>query len=143
MIHKKIFDSVLSNMDGEQATYFADIANKLEEDPRAQQAPNLVFLVLKDTAPFLPKYLPPGDFIDELLAFIKTHNRALSRLIYSRDFIEDPEALRKITSKFVGRILEIILEKYDDGQVGESRTTEHRISWPYDEVDFPYVDDGE
>jgi len=142
-MHKKIFEPVLSTLDGEQASYFTNIANKLEEDPRAQQAPNLVFLMLKDTAPFLPNYLPPGEFINELLAFIKTHQRELSKLIYSREFIEDPSAIRKISSKFVGRVLEIILEKYDDGEVGEEQQSVHTVSWPYNDVDFPYRDEDE
>jgi len=140
-MHKKIFEPVLSALDGEQAVYFSNIANKLDEDPRAQQVPNLVFLMLKDTAPFVPSYLPPNVFIDELLAFIKTHQRDLSNLIYSREFIEDPSAIRKISSKFVGRVLELILEKYDEGEVGEDEQTVHTVSWPYTEVDFPYAED--
>jgi len=142
-MHKKIFDPVLSALDGEQAGYFSNIANKLEEDPRAQQAPNLVFLMLKDTAPFVPCYLPPKVFIDELLAFIKTHQRDLSNLIYSREFIENPGTIRKISSKFVGRVLELILENYDEDDVPGGKQTVHTVSWPYEEVDFPYADEEE
>lgn len=143
MIHKQIFDSVLSELEGEKAGYFADVANKLDEDPRVQDTANLVFLVLKDTAPFIPIYLPSKVFIDELLQFIQTHHRELSRLIFSREFIEDPSLLRKISTKFVGRVLEVILEQYEDHGYGETQQSEHLISWPYDNVDFPYVDDDD
>jgi hypothetical protein len=89
----------------------------------------------------LPSYLPAKEFINELLAFIKTHNRELSNLIYSREFIENPDAMRKISSKFIARVLEIILDRYDEGLVKESAASSiHTVSWPYDEVDFPYVD---
>ena len=140
-MHRKIFEPVLAAMDGDQAGYFSDIANKLEEDPRAQKTPNLVFLMLKDTAPFLPTYLPQAELINELLAFIQTHHRELSSLIYSREFIEDPTAIRKISSRFVGRVLELILEKYDNGEVRGEQQTVHTVSWPYTDVEFPYVDD--
>jgi len=143
MMHKKIFEAVLSDLDSERAEYFSSIADKLEADPRAQQAPNLIFLVLKDTAPFLPNYLPSDEFIDALLVFVSQNIRELSGLIYSREFIEDPGALRKISSKFVGRVLEVILKNYDEGGFQEGQHIEHRVSWPYDSVDFPYVDDGD
>jgi len=142
MIHKKIFESVLAQLDVETAEYYSDIANKLEADPRVQAAPNLVFLVLKDTAPFLPKYLPASEFINELLKFVKMHSSELAHVIYSREFVTDPDALRGITAKFVGRVMEVILEHYDDGQIaGEEKQSVHTVSWPYDEVDFPYFDD--
>ncbi len=75
--------------------------------------------------------------------FIHSHQGALSRLIFSREFIQNPDSLRKISSKFVGRVLEVMLEKYDDGRFGEKQQTEHVVSWPYDDVDFPYVDEDE
>ena len=144
MIHKKIFESVLSQLDVETAEYFSDIANKLEADPRVQAAPNLVFLVLKDTAPYLPKYLPASEFINELLKFVKAHSAELGSIIYSREFVTDPDAMRGITAKFVGRVMEVILENYDEGAIeGEEKQSIHTVSWPYDEVDFPYVDDDD
>jgi len=140
MVHKKIFEAVLSDLDGERARYFTDIANKLEEDPRAQKSPNLVFLVLRDSARYLPDYLPAKEFVDVLLSFVKANSQTLSRIIYSREFVTDPMATRAVSRKFVSRVLEVILEKHDDGSVQDETFSVHHVTWPYDNVDFPYLD---
>ena len=141
MVHKKILEPVLERLDGERAGYFAKVIEKLDEDPRTERAPNLVFLVLKETVPYLPIYLEPKLLIFQLLTFVHKNRRDLNQLIYSPEYINDPDSIKKITNKFVAEIMETTLEKYDDGQIESGEQKVYRVSWPYNDVEFPFVDD--
>ncbi|NQW00516.1 MAG: hypothetical protein HQ483_12505 [Rhodospirillales bacterium] len=143
MLHRKILDPVLALLDGERAVYFQGIAEKLDADPRAEQAPNLVYLVLKESIPFLPIYLDVDQIITQLLKFVGDNRVALNRILYSRAYIEDPESIKQITDKFVAVILSATLEKYEDGQIETGEQKIYRVSWPYTDVAFPYVDPDE
>ena len=142
-MHRKLIEPVLATLDGEQATYFSNIAEKVGSDPRTEAAPNLVYLVLKDTIPFLPTYLPSDEFLYELYLFVRDNKNKLNQVIFDASYIENPENIRRVTCVFVGRVLELILEKYDQGGIDSQEPTVHTISWPLDNVDFPYIDDDE
>jgi len=140
MLHRKIIDPVLAKLDKERAGYFTGIVEKLSEDPRTEAAPNLIFSILREALPFLPTYLPQNEFIDRLLLFVKENRQSLNKVLYSREFIEDPEALRDFANDFVSSVLALTLEKYDDGQIETGERKVYRFSGDFDESDFPFQD---
>ncbi len=142
-IHRKIVEARLADLGDTAAAYFSDIVDKLDADPRTERLPNLVFVVLRETLPFLPTFLPAGDFIDELFAFVNANRQRLNETIYDRAYVENPETLRGVTDLFVGAVLKTTFEKYARGEIEVARPKEYRFSSHYDErdeVEFPYSD---
>ncbi len=140
MLHRKILEPVLARLDGERAGYFTNLVEKIEQDPRVEPEANLVYLVLKETVAHLPTYLSSDQMISQLLAFVHKHRHDLNEILYSRDYLHDTELIRSVTNKFVSGILATTLEKYEDGQIDTGEQKVYRVSWPYTEVDFPFVD---
>ena len=54
MVHRNIVNAALSRLNGERALYFSGLVDRVERDSRFDRAPNLVFLALKETIPYLP-----------------------------------------------------------------------------------------
>lgn len=140
MLHRKILDPVLARLDGERAVYFQRLAEKLEEDPRTEKAPNLIFLVLKQTIPYLPVYLDVDQLISQLLKFVDLNRGGLNKILYSRDYVNDPNSIKIITDKFVSEVLSSTLEKYEEGKIETGEKKVYRVSWPYEDVEFPFQD---
>lgn len=143
-VHRRILNAALSGLEEEQAIYFADIAEKLGEDPRTERMPNLVYLVLADTVRFMPTYLAKKEFINRLLRFVDVNNRRLSRVIYDPAFLTDKSALSPITGDFVAEVVEATLLHYEQGEIDSGERVVHRMT--FDEsgggtADFPYLDD--
>ncbi|MEK9724745.1 MAG: hypothetical protein VW405_14845 [Rhodospirillaceae bacterium] len=46
MLHRKIVEPVLQNLEGERAQYFYSLIQRLEEDRRVEAMANLVYLSL-------------------------------------------------------------------------------------------------
>lgn len=53
-VHRKIVNPVLAKLNGDRAEFFNGLVDRIERDSRIETAPNLVFLVLKETIPYLP-----------------------------------------------------------------------------------------
>lgn len=140
MLHRKIIDPLLATLDGERASYFQKIVEKLEEDPRTERAPNLIYLVLKQTIPYLPIYLEPPLLIGQLMLFVHDKRGELNRVLYSREYVNDPHCIKKVTDKFVAQVLASTLEQYEEGQIETGEKKVYRVSWPYSEVEFPFSD---
>ena len=68
-MHRKIIETTLSGLDAERASYFGDIANRLQADARAEPNANMVFTVLGDVMGELPTY-SGGRGIDRTVARI-------------------------------------------------------------------------
>lgn len=143
MLHRKIVDDAIAHLPKEKASYFAGIAQRLEEDPRTQATPNLVFLVLKETLPMLPTNLSEGEFVDLLLGFVARNRRVLNSMIFDRRFIENPSFLRQITNDLVGEVVGRTLDLYRDGRIESGEQSFYRVTFPSGEGDFPYVDDDD
>lgn len=140
MLHRKILDPALARLDGERAIYFQRLVEKLDEDPRTEKAPNLIYLVLKESLSYLPVYLEPDQVIVLLLKFVEVNRGELNRILYSREYVNDPSSIKLVTDKFVSEVLSSTLEKFDDGQIETDEKKIYRVSWPYDEVEFPFKD---
>ncbi|MEK9670896.1 MAG: hypothetical protein VW268_00145 [Rhodospirillaceae bacterium] len=102
------------------------MADKLGEDPRAEAAPNMVYLVLADTVRFLPKYLEKKELINRLFRFVRVYHEQLRRVIYDPRFIEDKSLLTPINGDFVAEVVEATLEHYEQGEIASGDRVLHR-----------------
>lgn len=144
MLHRKLVEPALARLDGESATYFTQLSDHLAEDPRVEDVANLVFLLLKESMPYLPTYLPYRELSDRLLGFADANRVALNRAIFDRGFIVDsdgPKAFRKLANVFVHGVVAEIMKRYDEGDVDGGQRAAFRFSWPYDTDDFPYAEE--
>ena len=105
MVHRKIIDPVLKNLGPSRADYFNRLVDRVERDPRTETVPNLVYLVLRETIPYLPADLPQEELADRLLDFVIGSQGRLNRVIHDRRFIEDPGRLAEVTKEFVLQVL--------------------------------------
>ena len=140
MLHRKTLEPVFARLDEVQADYFQKLVDKIDEDPRIDDAPNLIYLVLKETIPFLPTYLEPDEIIGQLFIFVHENRGDLNKMLYAKEYVQTPDSIRKITDKFITEVLQMTLENFGDGKNDEDEKKVYRVSWPYNEVDFPYVD---
>ena len=140
MVHQRIVKPVLERLDRKRAAYFSDIVDALEGDPRTQRRPNLVYLVLRETMQIVPMDLPRNQFVDLLFSFVESNRSRLGRKIFARDFVQDPSSVREVTNDFIRLVIDIVIEKCKTGEIDSKEKTGRRYSWPYDNVDLPYVD---
>jgi len=140
MLHRKILEPILARLDGERAGYFTNLVEKLEQDPRVEPEANLIYLVLKETITFLPTYLQSDQMISQLLEFVQNNRSELNKVLYSRDYLHDTELIRNVTNRFVSSVLASTLEDYEDGKIETGEQKIYRVSWPYTDIDFPFVD---
>lgn len=142
-VHRRILTAALGGLEEEQAVYFADIAEKLGEDPRTERMPNMVYLVLADTVRFMPTYLAKKEFINRLYRFVDYNHRRLARIIYDPAFLTDKTLLAPVTGDFVAEVVEATLLHYEQGEIETGERVTHRMT--FDErggtLNFPYVDD--
>lgn len=141
--HRRILNSALAGLDEEPAAYFADVADKLGEDPRTERVPNLVYLVLADTVRFLPTYLPKKELIAHLFKFTFANLARLQRVVYNPAFLTDKTLLTPVTAGFVSQVVEATLARYDKGEIESGERVVHRMTFDGEggALDFPYVDD--
>ncbi|MCH7550185.1 MAG: hypothetical protein IIC55_04680 [Proteobacteria bacterium] len=145
MVHRKIIDPVLSALGQDRADYFNRLVDRVERDPRTETAPNLVYLVLRETIPYLPADFPQEDLADRLLDFVIGNHERLNRIIHDRRYIEDPGRLAEVTKEFVLQVLASAMDQHQVNEIQAAKVRQaktYRFSYPDgDEDDFPYRDD--
>ena len=145
MVHRKIIDPVLKNLGPSRADYFNRLVDRVEHDPRTETVPNLVYLVLRETIPYLPADLPQEELADRLLDFVIGSQGWLNRVIHDRRFIEDPGRLAEVTKEFVLQVLALAMDQHQVNEIQAAKVRQAktcRFSYPEgDEDDFPYRDD--
>ena len=131
MIHKRMVQTVLEDLDTERLDYFQTVVDALEEDPRTEPMANYVYTVLKETMPLLPPYLPRAQLIDMLFAFAKNHERALRKVMYDETFVRRPAVVREITDKFVEIVVAETLALTEGGEIASDEPDVKKFTWPY------------
>jgi hypothetical protein len=145
MLHRKLIEPALAQLEGERATYFSQVLQRLDEDPRVDVAPNLVFLVLKEIVPLCPTYLPVRELVDRLLEFVAVNQARINRAIFDPAYIADaaPSELHKIGGEFINQILTATFKKLDSGELQVEERQVYRFSADSDPADFPYRDEDD
>lgn len=148
MVHKRIVTPVLGALLGERAVYFTSVADKVEQDKRTEEVSNLVFMVLKETIPYLPTDLTQADLIDRLFAFVKKNQSKLNAILFDPEYIKNPSLFSEATKGFVMEVLGSALEQHEIEEIQNAKVraaNTYRFSFPDYESDhaFPYQDDDE
>ncbi len=142
-MHRRMINPILENMDGERAGYFTDVVAKLENDPRTHKNPNFVFLLLKETMALLPVHLDKADFINTLFAFIAKHHRAMEKVVFDQDYIYDQSMLKEVTNDFVIDVVDLTMQRYQQGEIDGGEPSVQKYTWPYRAEDLVDPDDEE
>ena len=134
-MHRQIIAKTLASLDKDRLAYFEPIVRKLEQDSRSGDQGNLVFTILKDVLPDTPPYLDSDEFIDLLFDFIRYNNSQLRGILYSPQFIHNPQVLRRITGTFISQVAARSLEKHEEGDIDSGELSVHKLTWPYRDTD--------
>lgn len=143
MLHRKLIEPALARLEGERAVYFSRVVTRLEEDPRVDVAPNLVYVMLRDVMVLCPIYLPVRDLVDRLLQYVAVNQARLNRALFDPEFIDGPEAqpeMRRMAGEFVNQILTATFDKYRAGEIDTGEPKAYRFSAGDNPDDFPYGD---
>jgi hypothetical protein len=55
----------------------------------------------------------------------------------------NPAALKGVTNIFVQAVVDATMKQYEKGSIDTGEQTFQRVSWPYYDDNFPYVDDDD
>lgn len=146
MLHRKLIEPVLAQLEGERASYFGQVLQRLDEDKRVEVAPNLVFLVLKEIMPLCPTYLPVRELVDRLMEFVAVNQARLNRAIFDPEFVESNKhrsAFGEIGGEFINQILTATFMRLESGKISERQQAVYRFSADDDPDDFPYQDEDD
>jgi hypothetical protein len=146
MLHRRMIETTLTSLEGERANYFAQVLQRLDEDPRVELAPNIIFLVLKEILPLCPTYLSARELVDRLLEFVAVNQVRINRAIFDPAYLEDPKGkseMRKIGGEFINQILSATLKKMNAGELNTNERQVYRFSSDEDPSDFPYRDEDD
>jgi hypothetical protein len=135
-MHRKIIETTLSGLDAERASYFGDIANRLQADARAEPNANMVFTVLGDVMGELPTYLEAAELIGLLLEFTNDNEARLRQVMFSPEFVETPKIIRTVTGDFMVRVVGVTMDDHGEPAEETSRGRRQKLTWPYRETDL-------
>lgn len=134
-MHRKIIEAALQGLEGKRASYFTDIANRLDQNPKIEPMANMVFTVLGDVMGELPIYLEAAELIGLLLEFTAENKERLHRTMYSPGFAENPKIIHAITGEFIVRVVAVTMDEH--GELAEETDHGHKqkLTWPYRDTD--------
>ncbi len=140
-MHKRIVEKSLKTLDAERANYFGDVIGYLEEIPKTNEFPNLVYLVLKDILDIAPTYIEKKAFALLLLKFIAHHARELQKIIYDKSYLYDEHVLRNVTGKLIEAIVDQTIQGYEEGEIETGDPVVQKYTYPYRALDLVDPDD--
>jgi hypothetical protein len=146
MLHRRMIETALATLEGDRAGYFAQVLQRLDDDPRVELASNLVFLVLKEILPLCPTYLPVRELVDRLLEFVAVNQVRINRAIFDPAYVQDPKGqsdMRHIGGEFINQILTATFKKLNTGELNTSEGQVYRFSSDEEPSDFPYRDEDD
>lgn len=142
-MHKRIVDKALKTLDAERANYFNDVVGYLEELPQTASFPNLVYLSLKDILDIAPIYIEKKAFALLLIKFVTHHQVELQKIIFDKEYLYDPNCLRKVTKLLIDAIVDQTIQGYEDGQIDTGEPVVQKYTYPYRATDLVDPDDDE
>ncbi|MBC8339021.1 MAG: hypothetical protein ISR51_01915 [Rhodospirillales bacterium] len=146
-MHRRLVNPALASLSGDRAQYFNTLVDRIERDPRTEGMANLVYLVLKESIPYLSTDLPESDLMEQLFVFVGTNRACFNKILFDPRYLENPGLFSKVTKEFVLQVLSSALEhhKIMEAETQKQRAANtYKFSWPnYDsENPFPYEEDG-
>ena len=142
-MHKRIVEKSLKTLEPERANYFNDVIGYLEDIPLTQEFPNLVYLSLKDILDIAPTYIEKKAFALLLLKFVTHHKGELQKIIYDKQYLYDPNCLRKVTNQLIDAIVDQTIQGYEDGQIDTGEAVVQKYTYPYRATDLVDPDDDD
>ena len=141
-MHRKIIETTLQGLEDERAAYFGDIANRLDQNARAEPMANLVFTVLGDVMTELPIYLEAAELVRLLLEFTNENEERLRQIMYSPGFVENPKIIGAVTGDFMVRVVAVTMDEH--GELAEETSHGHKqkLTWPYRDTDVVDPEDN-
>ena len=146
MVHRRIVNPALAGLSGDRAGYFAALVDRVERDPRTGDSANLVYLVLKETIPYLSTNFPEADLIEQLFAFVDDNRARLNKILFDPAYLENPALFAEATKDFVKLVLSSAMEQHEIEEIEKAKiraANTYRFTWPDYESDkaFPYKDE--
>ncbi|MDV7341113.1 hypothetical protein RYZ26_16015 [Terasakiella sp. A23] len=142
-MHKRIVEKALKSLDAERANYFNDVVGYLEDLPQTADFPNLVYLSLKDILDIAPIYIEKKAFALLLLKFVNHHRGQLQKIIYDKEYLYDPNCLRKVTNLLIDAIVDQTIQGYEEGHIDTGEAVVQKYTYPYRALDLVDPDDDE
>lgn len=142
-MHKQIVDKALKNLEEDRSNYFGGVVTFLEEHPKTDEFPNLVYLSLKDILEIAPIYIDRKDFAILLLQFVIHHQGALQKIIYDKEYLYNPNSLRRITKLLIDSIVDQTIQNYENGEIDDGEPLVQKYTYPYRATDLVDDDDDE
>jgi hypothetical protein len=142
-MHKRIVEKSLKSLDTERANYFNDVVGYLEDIPMTAEFPNLVYLSLKDILDIAPIYIEKKAFALLLLKFVNFHKGELQKIIYDKQYLYDPNCLRKVTNLLIDAIVQQTIQGYEEGQIDTGEPEVQKYTYPYRALDLVDPDDDD
>jgi len=140
-MHKQIVDKAIKLLDEDRANYFGSVATFLSEHPKTDDFPNLVYLSLKDILDIAPMYIDKKDFALLLLEFVIHHQGQLQQIIYDKQYLYDPNSLRRVTKLLIDSIVDQTIQNYENGEIDDGAPVVQKYTYPYRATDL--LDDND
>ena len=143
MLHRKLVEPALARLEGERASYFSRVVTRLDEDPRVDVAPNLVYVILREVIPLCPTYLPVRDLVDRMMQFVAVNQTRLNQALFDPEYVDGTQVqpdVRRMAGEFVNQILAATFDKFRAGEIETGEPKVYRFSPGDDPSDFPFHD---
>jgi len=146
MVHRRIVNPALEALSGERAVYFSALVERIGKDNRTEDVSNLIYMVLKETIPYLPIELSPVDLINRLFVFVEDNHAGLNKILFDPEYLKTPSLFSEATKAFVLQVLSSTLEQHEIEELQKAKALAadtYHFSWPDDgsNQSFPYDDD--
>lgn len=138
-MHRRIADQALARLSGDRSTYFARVIDMIGRDHGGRSDLNLVYLLLACSMERAPIYLPEGRFIGEMLGFMDERRTSLGRILFGPEFLASGTgAFEGEADAFCGRLADICLRMYREGEIADDEPSKLTFSWPDYAEPSPY-----
>ncbi|MEK9751902.1 MAG: hypothetical protein VW338_01645 [Rhodospirillaceae bacterium] len=144
MLHRKLIEPALARLEGEQTAYFSRVLSRLDEDPRVDVAPNLVYFLVSEVMPLCPTYVPVRDLVDRMLKYVAVNKARLNKALFDSEYVDGARVqpdLKRMAGEVVNQILAATMDKFQAGEIDTGEPNVYRFSGGEDLDDFPDDED--
>ena len=122
-MHRRLVNPTLATFNGDRAQYFCGLVDLIERDPRTENFANLIYLVLKETIPYLNTALPESDLAEQLFTFVEDNRTRFNKILFDTQYLLNPALFSNVTKEFVLTILTSSLSQHtiDEAEIASSR----------------------